>query len=151
MAAPARFGYLGGPSCCGAGAAWSACRCQASGLDPAGPVAVTVDLGGSKRLKSVDIQWEFPAKAFTVSVSTDGTKWSEVHATDSNILSSSIIALGSTLASKVRVVMHEAGIVSLSMCSMDVLGVCRQLGLSMAMPFMASNRWSCVQHACKAL
>merc|ERR1712057_71096 len=77
-------------------------------LDPAGPVAVTVDLGGQRKLNAVDIQWEFPAKAFTVSVSTDGTKWSEVHATDSNILSSSSIALGSTQAAKVKVVMHEA-------------------------------------------
>jgi hypothetical protein len=137
MAAPARFGYLGGPSCCGAGAARSACRFQASGLDPVGPVAVTVDLGGQKKLKSVEIQWEFPAKAFTVSVSTDGTKWSEVHATDSNILSSSSIALGSTPASKVRVVMHEAGCASLSTCFVGLLGVCRQLGLSMAMPYTA--------------
>ena len=47
-------------------------------MDPAGPVAVTVDLGGQRKLNAVDIQWEFPAKAFTVSVSTDGEEWSSV-------------------------------------------------------------------------
>ena len=54
------------------------------------------------------MDWEFPAKAFTVSVSTDGVKWSEVFATDSNVLSSSSIALGAVPAAKVRVTMREA-------------------------------------------
>ena len=39
--------------------------------------------------------------------STDVVKWSEVYATDSNVLSSSKVALGSASASKVRIVMHE--------------------------------------------
>ena len=81
---------------------------QASALDPAGPVTITVDLGSSKRLSTVGIQWEFPAKSFTVGVSADGIKWSEVYATDSNVLSSNTIALGSVSATRVRVVMHEA-------------------------------------------
>ena len=115
------LGNLGLPSHYGAGAGWIACCFQASGLDPVGPVAVTVDLGSPKKLKSVGIQWEFPAKSFTVSVSTDGAKWSEVHATDSNILSSSSIALGSTLAAKVRVVMHEVGCACLSLSALWVL------------------------------
>jgi hypothetical protein len=89
---------------------------QASALDPAGPVSVIVDLGGRKSLDSVEILWEFAAKSFTVSVSTDGTEWSEVQATDSNILSSSRIALGSTPAAKVKVVMHEAGCARASLC-----------------------------------
>jgi hypothetical protein len=67
-----------------------------------------VDLGGEKRLSEVAVDWEFPAKAFTVSVSTDGAKWSEVFATDSNILSSNNIALGAVPAAKVRVTMREA-------------------------------------------
>lgn len=80
----------------------------ASALNPSGPVTITADLGGEKRLSEVHIDWEYPAKAFTVSVSTDGIKWSEVYATDSNILSSSSIALGAVAAAKVRVVMREA-------------------------------------------
>jgi len=71
-------------------------------------VSITVDLGGQKKVHAVGVQWEFPAKSFTVSVSTDGVKWSEAYATDSNVLSSSNVGLGSTLASKVKVVMHEA-------------------------------------------
>jgi hypothetical protein len=81
---------------------------QASALDPAGPVTVTVDLGGHKHLRDLEIAWEFPAKSFSVGVTLDGVKWSEVFATDSNILSSTRIALGSISATKLRVVMHEA-------------------------------------------
>ena len=81
---------------------------QASALDPEGPVSITVDLGGEKKLSAAEIQWEFPAKAFSITTSTDGVKWSEVFATDSNVLSSTTIALGSASASKVRIVMHEA-------------------------------------------
>ena len=81
--------------------------CQASALDPAAPVTVTVDLGGQKKLRSADILWEFPAKSFALSVTTDGVKWSEVFATDSNVLSTTSIPLGAVPASKVRIVMHE--------------------------------------------
>ena len=51
---------------------------QASALDPEGPVSITVDLGGEKKLSAAEIQWEFPAKAFSITTSTDGVKWSEV-------------------------------------------------------------------------
>ena len=80
---------------------------QASALDPAEPVSLSVDLGGAKKLQTAEIQWEFPAKSFTVSVSTDGVTWTEVFATDSNVLSTTTIALGSVRATKARVVMHE--------------------------------------------
>jgi len=80
----------------------------ASALDPDGPVSITIDLGGARKLSVAQVLWEFPAKAFTISVSTDGLKWSEVYATDSNVLTSTNVALGSISASKVRVVMHEA-------------------------------------------
>merc|ERR1712166_849861 len=80
----------------------------ASALDPEGPVSITVDLGGEKKLSAAEIQWEFPAKAFSITTSTDGVKWSEVFATDSNVLSSSSIALGAVPAAKVRVTMREA-------------------------------------------
>ena len=76
-------------------------------MDPAGPVEIVVDVGSKRKLTAVHIDWEFPAKAFTLSVSTDGVKWSEVHATDSNILSSSRIALGLTPAAKIKLVMHQ--------------------------------------------
>ena len=77
-------------------------------MDPEGPVEVTVDVGSTRKLSSVQVDWEFPAKAYTLSVSVDGVKWSEVHATDSNVLRSSRIALGSVPASKVRLIMHQA-------------------------------------------
>lgn len=80
----------------------------ASALDPDGPVTMTIDLGSARKLSAAEVLWEFPAKAFTISVSTDGIKWSEVYATDSNVLTSTSVPLGSITASKVRVVMHEA-------------------------------------------
>jgi len=80
----------------------------ASTLDPDSDVTITVDFGAAVKLSAAELQWEFPAKAFSVSVSTDGAKWSEVYATDSNVLSSTSVALGSTLASQLRIVMHEA-------------------------------------------
>ena len=89
---------------------------QASALNPSGPVTITVDLGGEKRLSDVVVDWEFPAKAFTLSVSTDGVKWAEVFATDSNILSLSSISLGAVPAAKVRLVMREACRANASFC-----------------------------------
>jgi len=80
----------------------------ASALDPTEPVTLTVDLGGSQKLTSLAIAWEFPAKAFAVSVSSDGVKWTEVFATDSNLLASTEVSLGAVTATKVRVIMHEA-------------------------------------------
>ena len=56
-----------------------------------------------------EIVGEFLAMAFTVSVSTDWVKWSEVYATDSNVWwTSTDIPLGSISAWKLRVLMHEA-------------------------------------------
>ena len=80
---------------------------QASALDPAEPVTITVDLGGRHKLETIDIAWEFPAKSFTVSVTSDDVKWMEVFATDSNVLTTTTIPLGSVYATKARVVMHE--------------------------------------------
>jgi hypothetical protein len=80
----------------------------ASALDAEGPVTIIADLGGKRHLSMATLEWEFPAKAFTVSVSTDGSKWIEVYATDSNVLRSTSIPLGFAPAAMVRVVMHEA-------------------------------------------
>lgn len=80
----------------------------ASALDAEGPVEMTVDIGSTRKVSSVQIDWEFPAKAYTLSVSVDGVKWSEVQSTDSNVLHSNHIALGAVPASKVRLIMHQA-------------------------------------------
>ena len=42
-----------------------------------------------------------------MSVSSDGVKWTEVFATDSNLLASTEVSLGAVTATKVRVIMHE--------------------------------------------
>ena len=68
---------------------------------------MTVDIGSTRKVSSVQIDWEFPAKAYTLSVSVDGVKWSEVQSTDSNVLHSNHIASGAVPASKVRLIMHQ--------------------------------------------
>ena len=90
--------------------------CEASALDPTEPVTLTIDLGGQQKLQSLAIVWEFPAKSFAVSVSSDGVKWVEVYATDSNVLASTEVSLGAVTASKVRVVMHEVFCVEACVC-----------------------------------
>ena len=70
-------------------------------MDAEGPVEMTGDIASTRKVSSVQIDWEFPAKAYTLSVSVDGVKWSEVQSTDSNVLHSNHIALGAVPASKV--------------------------------------------------
>lgn len=77
-------------------------------MDPVGPVSLTLDLGSEKRLADLDIDWEYPAKTFSVDVSSDGIKWKQLYGTDSNVLASTSIALGSTTAKHVKVTMREA-------------------------------------------
>ena len=68
----------------------------ASEYDPKEPVVFKLDLGGSKQLQALDIVWEFPAKAFSVSVS-DGAGSQQVFATSSNVLHLSHMVLGRTV------------------------------------------------------
>ena len=83
---------------------------EASALDPAEPVTLTIDLGAQQKLQSLSIDWEFPAKSFAVGLSADGVKWTEVFATDSNVLANNNVPLGYASATKLRVVMHEVPI-----------------------------------------
>ena len=79
----------------------------ASKFDEAGPVELSIDLGSERQLETMKISWEFPAKAFAVSLSVDGEHWSEVFATSVNVESSTAITLEGRRASKVRLVMQE--------------------------------------------
>ena len=76
--------------------------------DIAEPVEFVVDLGAIHPLHSMDISWEFPARAFSVSQSDDGVHFAEVFATDANVVHTSRVALGGVIARKVRIVMREA-------------------------------------------
>ena len=83
-------------------------------MDPAEPVALTVDLGASKKVQAINIHWEHPAKSFSVSLTADGVKWQEVFATDSNVLGTTSIPVGFVRATKARVVMHEVREITLA-------------------------------------
>jgi len=73
----------------------------------AGPVSLTVHLGEVRDISLMKIAWEFPAKSFAVSVSTDGKQWSEVFSTTTNVLKNSHIPLSLATASSVRVEMRQ--------------------------------------------
>ena len=72
----------------------------------AGPVTLTIELGEARTINVMKIAWEFPAQTFAVSVSSDGTEWTEVFATAVNMVKTSRIPLGLT-ARKIRVDMRK--------------------------------------------
>jgi hypothetical protein len=71
------------------------------------PVDFVIDVGEVQRLHSVELSWEFPARAFSVSLSKDGEHFSEAFATDANVLKTTRINLGSAPARKLRITMSE--------------------------------------------
>jgi len=75
----------------------------ASSFDPVLPVELSVELGSATPLQEASIDWEYPAKAFSISASTDGNQWNEVYSTDVNNLHRTRIPLGGILASRVKV------------------------------------------------
>lgn len=75
--------------------------------DTAGPVEFLVDLGSIHTLHDMEVFWEFPARAFSVSLSTDGSHFTEVFATDANVMPTSRLALGGSEGRKVRITMKE--------------------------------------------
>lgn len=79
----------------------------ASKFDAGTPQSFTLDFGSKKKLQNVVISWEFPAKAFSVSLSTDGLKWIEAFATDTNVLNMTHIPLGYEYATKAKIIMRE--------------------------------------------
>ena len=75
--------------------------------DVKSPVIFTIDFGDIKEVQRAEIEWEFPAKSFTLSLSVDGVQWTEIYATDTNVLRSSSVMLGLQHASKVRLALQE--------------------------------------------
>ena len=65
---------------------------------------LVVDFGDARTLVSAVIEWELPAAAFSVQLSTDGTTWQDAFATDVNGLFTTRIYLGYASAAKLRLV-----------------------------------------------
>ena len=84
-----------------------------SALDAEGQQHFTIDFGDSRTLVSAVIEWELPAMAFNVQLSTDGTTWQDSFATDVNNLFTNRIYLGYASATKLRLV---------SICCRDHVG-----------------------------
>ena len=80
--------------------------------DTKAPVEYVIDLGEAQKLQSIELSWEFPARAFAVASSVDGEHFADVFATDANVLKSSRVSLGGTLARKLRISMFEVRIMS---------------------------------------
>lgn len=68
---------------------------------------MTLDFGEARPLQRVEILWEFPAKSFSISLTSDGLSWAEVYSTDSNGLKESSVNLGHQSARKLRLSMRE--------------------------------------------
>jgi len=78
----------------------------ASKLGDVGPAAFTIDIGEARHINSVKIAWESIAQSFSVSVSSDGTRWTEVFATTVNVEKASDVPIGLT-AGKIRIDMSK--------------------------------------------
>lgn len=68
---------------------------------------LTIDLGGERKLATVEIVWEAPAEAFSIQVSKDGASWTDVFSTDVNSLFLTKAYLGYQRASKARLVLKK--------------------------------------------
>lgn len=75
--------------------------------DTKAPVEYVVDFGEVQKLSSMELSWEFPARSFAVSASLDGEHFTDVYATDANVLKNSRISLGGASARKLRISMLE--------------------------------------------
>ena len=75
--------------------------------DTKGPIEFIIDFGEEQQLQFIEIDWEFPARGFAVSLSVDGDHFNEAFATDANILKHFRSGLGSKLARKLRITMYE--------------------------------------------
>ena len=68
---------------------------------------MTLDFGETLPLERIEILWEFVAKSFAISTSSDGLSWAEVYATDLNGLKKTAVNLGHQSARKLRLTMRE--------------------------------------------
>ena len=75
--------------------------------DTKGPIEFIIDFGEEQQLQFIEIDWEFPARGFAVSLSVDGDHFNEAFATDTHVLKHFLSGLGSKLARKLRITMYE--------------------------------------------
>ena len=71
------------------------------------PVEYVIDFGEVQKLSSMELSWEFPARSFAVAASVDGEHFTDVYATDANVVKSSRISLGGAAARRLRISMLE--------------------------------------------
>ena len=75
--------------------------------DTRSPVEYVVDFGDAQNLHSIELSWEFPARSFAIASSMDGVHFTDVYATDANVLKTSRVSLGDVVARKLRISMTE--------------------------------------------
>ena len=71
------------------------------------PVEFVIDFGDEEKVQSIELSWEFPARAFSIASSVDGEHFVEVFATDTNVLKTSRVSLGNVISKKLRISMLE--------------------------------------------
>merc|ERR1712187_679800 len=68
---------------------------------------ISVDFGAVVKVQAAQIDWAYPAKAFTIFLSEDGASYTEAYATDVNVLNTTRAPLGYKFARKAKVVMAQ--------------------------------------------
>ncbi|CAJ1371378.1 unnamed protein product [Effrenium voratum] len=96
----------------------------ASKLDEPGPVILAVDLGEPAHVSALVVDFEYAPSTFSVQVSADGSRWTDVFSTDSNALQRVKVPLpGTALARGVKLVMTKPHPVHGSLGGRQLYGV----------------------------
>ena len=79
-----------------------------SKLDEVSPVTLTVELDEPAPVLEVGLDFEFVPSAFSLQTSSGAGKWTEVYATDTNVLKTTTVPLTGHFVDGVRLVMKKA-------------------------------------------
>ena len=80
----------------------------ASKLDEASPVTLTVELDEPAPVLEVGLDFEFVPAAFSLQTSSGADKWTDVYATDTNVLKTTTVPLTGHFVHGVRLVLKKA-------------------------------------------
>ena len=78
-----------------------------SKLDEASPVTLTVELDEPAPVLEVGLDFEFVPSSFSLQTSSGAGKWTDVYATDTNVLKTTAVPLTGHFVHGVRLVMKE--------------------------------------------
>jgi len=104
---------------------------------------LSVDFGALVKVQKAEIMWAYPAKAFAIFLSEDGTAFTEAYATDINVLNATRVPLGYKFARKAKVVMSQPHPIHARLHGHSVYGIS-------TMAFTAARLQTVVEECSKA-